>query len=367
MKITEIAVFGYELTYAHGEYVMSKGRAAQTQSSTLVRLRTNDGVEGWGETSTLGGTYLPSFTGGTRAALRDLAQAAIGLDPTNISMVHRAMDSVLLGQSNAKSAIDIACWDILGKVTGLPVAALLGGVLQDEFPLYEAVPLAAPEQMASFVAKRKTAGISRFQVKVGNDPYEDAHRTRSVVEVAGPEAVIIADSNGGWGVQSGIIAVREMGGLDIYIEQPCRETADCAIVQSMSTLPLVLDESVVNAGELYRAKYEAKAGSINVKLGRLGGITGAARMRNQAHELGMTVCIEDVWGGDVTTAAVSHVAASTAPETLMHASFFNDWTKEHMAGYRPRSVNGKGSAPTGPGLGIEVDAKSLGAALFTVS
>jgi L-alanine-DL-glutamate epimerase-like enolase superfamily enzyme len=367
MRIRAIEVFGYELTYAHGEYVMSKGRAAQTQSSTVVRLLTDDDLEGWGETSTLGGTYLPSFTGGTRAALRDLAEAIVGLDPRNLSRIHRAMDGVLLGQNNAKSAIDIACWDILGKAVGLPVATLLGGVLQEVFPLYEAVPLASPAQMADFVAKRGDVGISRFQVKVGNDPYEDARRTRSVVEAAGPEAIIIADSNGGWGLQSGIIAVREMADLNIYVEQPCRETADCAIVQSMSTLPLVLDESVVNAAELYRAKYEAKAGSVNIKLGRLGGITGAARMRDQAHELGMTVCIEDVWGGDVTTAAVSHVAASTAPETLLHASFFNEWTKEHLAGHQPRAVGGTGSAPSRPGLGIDVDTAALGAALFAVS
>ncbi|MCC7483069.1 MAG: mandelate racemase/muconate lactonizing enzyme family protein [Hyphomicrobiales bacterium] len=364
MKIKAVDVFGYELTYAHGEYVMSKGRAAQAQSSTLVRLRTDDGIEGWGETSTLGGTYLPSFTGGVRAALRDLAKVILGLDPRNISAIHRAMDALLLGQSAAKSAIDVACWDIFGKSVGLPVATLLGGVMQEEFPLYEAVPLAAPEQMADFVAKRGAAGISRFQVKVGNDPYEDARRTRSVVEVAGPNAVIVADSNGGWGLQSGIIAVREMAGLDIYIEQPCRETADCAIVQSMSTLPLVLDESICNAADLYKAKYEAKAGTINIKLSRLGGIAGAARMRDQAHELGMTVCIEDVWGGDVTTAAVAHLAASTAPETLMHASFFNEWTKEHVAGHFPRAVGGRGSAPTGPGLGIDVDIAGLGAPLF---
>lgn len=367
MKIESVDVFGYELTYAHGEYVMSNGRAARTQCSTLVRLRTDEGLVGWGETSTLSGTYLPSFTGGLRAAIRDLAPSLIGLDPTNISMINRVMNSLLLGQNAAKSAIDIACWDLLGKVTNLPVATLLGGVLQDDFPLYEAVPLASPEQMADFVARRSAAGISRFQVKVGNDPYEDAQRTRSVVEAAGPDAVIVADSNGGWSLQSGIIAVRELAGLDIYVEQPCRETADCAIIQTMSSLPLVLDESIVSAADLFRAKYEARAGSVNIKLGRLGGITGAARMRDQAHELGMTVCLEDVWGGDVTTAAVSHVAASTAPECLMHASFFNDWTKEHVANYQPRSAAGRGSAPRGPGLGIEVDAAGLGAPLFAVS
>lgn len=78
----------------------------------------------------------------------------------------------------------------------------------------------------------------------------------------------------------------------------------------------------------------------------------------------MTMCIEDIWGGDVTTAAVSHVAASTRPDALLHASFFNDWTQEHIAGYAPRSVGGRGKAPTAPGLGITVDAGALGAPLF---
>ncbi len=366
MKIASIDVYGYELTYAHGEYVMSKGRAAQSQSSTLVRVRTDSGLVGWGETCTLGGTYLPAFAGGTRAALAELAPAVLGFDPRNLGLLHRAMDAVLLGQNNAKSAIDIACWDILGKAAGLPVATLIGGIQQPRFPLYEAVPLAAPEEMAAFVVKRGKAGINRFQVKVGNDPYEDARRTRAVVEAAGPGAVIIADSNGGWGLQSAIIAVRLLAGLDVYVEQPCRETTDCAIVQKTSSLPLVLDESVVSAADLYRAKYDAGAGSVNIKLGRLGGISGAARMRNLVHDLCMTACIEDVWGGDVTSAAVAHVAASTAPETLLHASFFNDWTNEHVAGYQPRSAGGFGTVPTGAGLGIDVDAASLGAPLFSV-
>jgi L-alanine-DL-glutamate epimerase-like enolase superfamily enzyme len=367
MKIAAMDVFGYGLTYAHGEYVMSKGRAALSQDSTLVRVRTDDGLEGWGETCTLGGTYLPAFAEGTREALRVLAPHLMGLDPLNIATVHQVMDMLLLGQNSAKSAIDIACWDILGKVANLPISTLLGGATQPDFPLYEAVPLSSPEQMAQFVKLRGKAGINRFQVKVGNDPYQDAQRTRSVVEACPDDAVIIADSNGGWNVQAGIIAVRRMSGLNVYIEQPCRETADCAIVQRMSDLPLVMDESVVNSGELFRAKYEAGAGSVNIKLARLGGITGASRMRDLAQDLGMTMCIEDVWGGDVTSAAVAHVAASTVPDALLHASFFNDWTKEHVANYEPRSSRGRGQAPTGPGLGINVDAKALGAPLFEVA
>src|SRR5262245_28376726 len=129
--------------------------------------------------------------------------------------MHRTMDALLLGQNSAKSAIDIACWDILGKVANLPISALLGCVTQAEFPLYATVPLAPPEPMAAFVTMRGEAGINRFQVKVGNDPYDDASRTRSVVEACPEDAVIIADSNGGWNIQAAIIAVREMAGLDI--------------------------------------------------------------------------------------------------------------------------------------------------------
>lgn len=367
MKIAAIEVFGYQLTYAHGEYVMSGGRAAQSQASTLVRIRTDDGLEGWGESSTLGGTYLPAFAEGIRAGIQVMAPALLGLDPRNLSVIHQRMNALLLDQQGAKSAIDIACWDLLGKAAGLPIAMLTGGIAQADFPLYEAVPLAAPEAMAEFVRLRSLSGINRFQLKVGNDPFEDALRTRRVIEACPADAVIVADANGGWNLQAAMKAVSEMAGLNVLVEQPCRDTADCALVQRMSSLPLSMDESVTNAAELYRAKYEANACSVNIKLARVGGISGAIRMRDLAQDLGMTICIEDVWGGDVTSAAVAHVAASTRPDALLHASFFNDWTREHVAGYQPRSVQGRGKAPMAPGLGIAVDAGALDAPLFQVA
>lgn len=361
MKIKAVEMYGYKLSYAHGEYVMSGGRAATHQDSTLVRIITDEGIEGWGETATLSGTYLPTFCGSTRASIEELAPAIVGEDPRNINQINRLMNKLLLGQQNAKSAIDTACWDIFGQTVGLPISALLGGVQNESFPLYEAVPLTAPDAMADYVKSRGAKGVRRFQLKVGNDPYEDAERVRAVMDAAESDMIVIADSNGGWSLQSAIIAVRLMEDLDIYVEQPCRETADCAIVKSMTRLPLIMDESVVTSSDLFRAKYEAKAGSINIKLGRVGGISAAVRMRDQAQDLGIDFCIEDMWGGDVISAAVAHVAASSSPDGLMHASFFNDWTNEHVAGYLPRSSNGMGSAPTGAGLGISVDTTILGA------
>ncbi len=367
MKIVGLDCFGYALGYAHGEYVMSGGRAAVSQTGTLVRLRTDSGADGWGEITPLGATYLPTFTDGVRAALQFMAPHLLGLDATNVSSINRVMDSHLMGHQYAKSAVDIACWDLRGKAAGLPISSLLGGVLQEDFPLYEAVPLGSPESMASFVQRRSAAGIKRFQLKVGNDPRDDAARTRAVVEAATDDTIVIADSNGGWNLLDARIAMNEMQDLPVYIEQPCRTTGDSVLAARDNRLPLVLDESIVTLSDVYEAKHAAGVSSINIKLSRVGGLTGAARMRDVMQELNLMVSIEDMWGGDVITAAVSHVAASTRPESLLMTSFFNDWTDGHVAGYLPRSVGGRGSAPTGPGLGIEVDTTLLAEPVFSIS
>jgi L-alanine-DL-glutamate epimerase-like enolase superfamily enzyme len=271
MKAVGIDCFGYNLRYAHGEYVMSGGRAATSEIGTLVRLRTDEGLQGWGEITPLGNRYLPTHWAEVRAALHTMAPALLGQDPTNLSAIRRTLDGVLLGGGYAKAAVDVACWDLLGKACGKPVAALLGGALQADFPLYETVPLTWPEEMADFVVRRQEAGIKRFQLKVGNHPLEDADRTRAVVDVAAPDTLVVADSNGGWNLRAAQIAVRAMSDLPVFMEQPCRETDDCIFAMRHSSLPLVLDESVLTATDVFRAKSEAGAVSINIKISRVGG------------------------------------------------------------------------------------------------
>ena len=130
-RIERIDIYGYDLTYVHGEYVMSGGRVINRLPSTVVRVTTGDGVKGYGEACPLGSTYLPAFGGGARAALAELAPAMLGVDAANLAQVNTTMDRTLRGHGYAKSALDIACWDILGKVTGMSVANLLGGAAPD--------------------------------------------------------------------------------------------------------------------------------------------------------------------------------------------------------------------------------------------
>jgi cis-L-3-hydroxyproline dehydratase len=366
VKIVGLDVYEHHLTYAHGSYAMSGGRVAAGQPSTIIRVRTSEGIDGWGEACPLGGTYLPSFAGAVRAALAELGPAVIGLDPRETGVVGARMAATLMGFEGAKSAIDVACWDILGKSVGLPVATLLGGVQQETFPLYEAVPLGPPEAMADYIVERREAGITCFQVKVGNRPADDVARAKASVDVAG-DSRLICDANGGWRFNDAVIAVTAMANLPVYIEQPCRSLEDSGRIRAITNLPLVADESVLDPASLVAAKEVGHAGSVNLKIGRLGGLSNARRMRDLAVSLGMTVTLEDTWGGDIATAAVAHLAATTAADDMLSTSFFNDWTVEHVAPeIRPRSVHGRGSAPTAPGLGVEPDATLLGNPLFSI-
>ena len=188
-----------------------------------------------------------------------------------------------------------------------------------------------------------------------------------MLERCGPDDVVIADANGRYTTQAGVVAARLLARFDrVYIEQPCPTLEACRYVREHTSLPFILDECISDVPSLMRA-HEARAmEAFNLKISKVGGLTRARQMRDLAESLGIAVTIEDTWGGDLVTAAVSHLAASTREQNLFTVSFMNDWTNEHVAGYEPRSADGRGSAPTGPGLGVEVDLAALGAPLFVL-
>src|SRR5712691_9007239 len=243
MRIVGVDVFGYELSYKHGSYVMSGGRVVERLPSTVVRVRTDEGIDGWGETCPLGTTYLAASGEGARTALRELAPGVLGVDPTNLALVNEAMDRSLRGHAHARSAVDVACWDILGKAAGVPVSTLLGGRLQESYPLYMAVPLGPADAMVEYVRARVAEGIHHFQLKLGADPREDAERVARVIDATGADEIVIADANGGWRLQDAVVAARLLEQLPrTYFEQPCASLEECLYIRRLTSLPMILDE-----------------------------------------------------------------------------------------------------------------------------
>ena len=120
MKIKAIRVYQVDLPLKEGRYTWFDGNFVGVFDSTVVAVETDEGITGYGECCPLGSTYLPSNARGVRSGLKEIGLALIGCDPTQLGQVNQRMDSALRGHPYVKAAVDVACWDILGKSAGAP-------------------------------------------------------------------------------------------------------------------------------------------------------------------------------------------------------------------------------------------------------
>ena len=367
MNISKISVFQVDLPLHEGSYNWSGGKSVQVFDSTIVRIETDEGITGHGEVCPLGPVYLPAYAEGARAGIQVLAPALLGQDPTQLTKLNRHMDATLKGHPYVKSALDIACWDILGQATGQPVCNLLGGRYGDDFLLYRAISQETPEAMAGKVAGYRAEGYRKFQLKVGGDPETDIERIRAVSAELQRGDVLIADANTGWLMHQAARVVRAVKDIDVYIEQPCDTFEECYSIRKMTDHPFVLDESIDGLPILLRANSLQAMDVINIKISKFGGLTKARQARDLCVSLGIAMTIEDSWGGDIITAAISHLAHSTPAELLFSSTDFNSYVTASTANDAPQRNNGRLAASTAPGLGITPKMEVLGQAVFEVN
>ena len=364
MKIRKISVFQVDLPLHEGSYNWSDGKSVQVFDSTVVRIETDEGITGHGEVCPLGPVYLPAYAEGARTGIQVLAPALLGQDPTQLSKLNRHMDATLKGHPYVKSALDMACWDILGQATGQPVCKLLGGRYGGDFLLYRAISQEAPEAMAGKVAGYRAEGYRKFQLKVGGDPETDIERIHAVSAELQRGDVLIADANTGWLMHQAARVVRAVKDVDVYIEQPCETFEECYSIRKMTDHPFVLDESIDGLPILLRANSLQAMDVVNIKISKFGGLTKARQARDLCVSLGIAMTIEDSWGGDIITAAISHLAHSTPTELLFSSTDFNSYVTVSIADDAPQRNNGRLASSTQPGLGINPIMKSLGQVVF---
>ena len=221
MKIVRIFAHRVELPLVEGSYKWSGGKSVSVFDSTIVGVETDSGLIGYGEVCPLGPFYLPAYAEGVRSGLRELGPHLLGLDPRELGKLNQQMDAALKGHPYVKTGIDIACWDILGKATGLPVCVLMGGRYGESVRLYRAISQVPPDEMARNVASYREQGYTRFQLKVGGDPDTDIERIRAARAVLKITDRLVADANTGWTQHEAMRVVRAVRDLDVYIEQPC--------------------------------------------------------------------------------------------------------------------------------------------------
>lgn len=363
MKIAAIRVYQVDLPLVEGRYSWSEGKYVEVFDSTVVELVTDDGRSGFGEVCPLGPFYLPAFGPGARAGIGELSASLIGQDPTAIGPINQLMDRALLGHPYVKSAIDMACWDLLGKVCEKPVCDLLGGRFGESVALYRAISQRPADEMAENVAAHRADGYTKFQLKVGGRPADDIERIHAAADVLTAGEVLVADANTGWRVDDAVRVVNAVRDRDVYIEQPCRSYEHCLTVRRRTSLPFILDENITGIEALMRGHSDGAMDVINLKISKVGGLTRARQIRDLCVSLNLPMTIEDSWGGDIITAAIAHLAHSTPESLRFSATDFNSYVTVRNATGAPQRVAGRMRASDEPGLGIEPDMDVLGAAV----
>ena len=365
MKITRISIYQVDLPLKEGSYSWAS-QSFEAFDTTVVIVETDEGITGAGETCPLGPAYLAAFAEGARTGIAAIGRDLIGQDPTQLDVINARMDASLKGHPYAKSALDAACWDIMGKATGQPVYKLLGGKAQESVRLFKVVSRGDPGLMAERTQEYQEAGFTQFQVKVGEDPDRDIERFRRVGAVLRPGDVMDADANTGWKQHEAIRVVNAVDGLAaehgfrMYIEQPCLSYEECLAVRRQCAHPFILDECMDGLPVLLQGWRDGAMDLINLKINRFGGLTRSRLIRDLCVQLGIAMTIEDSWGGEIATAAIAHLAQSTPAEFHFQSSAFHDYHPVCLADGAPRVEGGVMYASDAPGLGVTPDMAVLG-------
>ena len=363
MKITGISLYKTPLPYVGGSYGWGAGNAITTAIASVVVIDTDAGLQGCGEFTPCGENYMVAHSEGVEALLRLVAPSLLGEDPRQVGRIEALLDHLVQGHGYAKSPIDVACWDLLGQSCGQPLWMLMGGKLTDGAPMYRVAPQKATDETVAEMQRYREQGYRQFQIKVGSDWSGDIERIQTGVSLLKPGEKAMADANQGWRVDNAIRVARATADIDYILEQPCRTYEECQQVRRVAQQPMKLDECITGMAAAQRVVADKGAEICCLKLSNLGGLSKARRVRDFLVENRLPVVSEDTWGGEITTAAVAHFAASTPEEYLQNTTDLMNYNTRSTGIGGAYARDGKLYAPDGPGLGVSPDFESLGPAV----
>ena len=342
--------------------------SADSHQFVLVRLLTDSEYQGAGEASVTV-RWSGEMAASTCCLIHQvLGPAVVGVDPTDIEAIDRKMDAVCADNWFAKSAMEMACWDIRGRQAGVPVYELLGGAvrpltIRSRFSLgaYD-VPRAQGR-----AAELVEMGFDTIKVKVGGRPEEDIARVRAVREVIGLERSLVIDANCGWDTETAIDCIQQLADCRIDLaEQPTpkRDYEGMARVRRETKVPILADDTcfdLVDAQELIRNDC---CDAISVYPGKNGGIRKAAEIVDFAADHGVACSIGSNLEWDVATAAMAHLIVSR--ENMQVEKYPGDllgpFYHQQRIVRNPLEIQGPlTTLHELPGLGVDVDWSELAA------
>lgn len=353
MKITRLSVYQVDLPFSGRTYKLSGGRTRQAVDSTIIRIDTDSGLVGWGETCPFGANYLEAFGLGARAGIAELAPLLLGQDPSQPSVIYRLMEHNLSGHVYVKHGIDMICWDIFGKLAEKPLYSLFGGKLNEKVPTAGGIPLQHDESMDQRISELRANGCAQFSSKASGEISRDMEFLNTLGDKMRAGESVKFDANGGWTVDQAIRLMRGTTNVDAYFEQPCRTYEECRAVRLTRGRPMVLDECALDLPSVNHAWNDGVCDALNLKIARVGGLTPALEIRNLCVALGIPVHIQCAGGSSITQAAIVHLAQSTPADRLLYIWDIGDLVSLETVQNPVLPVSGTMCAHNVPGLGVE--------------
>lgn len=369
MKITAIETIPVRIPVDRrvGEVKETKGFRF-TSHIVVVRVQTDAGVEGIGEVNGSpdwsGETYL-----GAKAVIDlHLAPKLIGEDPRQIRHCMAKIGRTFANPF-AKAGLEMALFDILGKVTGAPLYQLLGGAVRPfDLPLRFPVMPVGPAESAEAAKRIVGEGCRTIKLKVGHDPLEfDLARIEQVRDAVGPDVRLTVDANGGWSVNDAIRAAPRLEEYGVaFVEQPVHrlDLDGLARVRSQIRLPVMADEAIFTLQDALTCLQKGAADIISVYPGKHGGILNTVAIVSMAEAAGVHCAIGSNLEWDIASAAMAHITVALPNIAVERyaADIVGPLFHIDHALTEPLITAGWSlTVPQGPGLGVSLDPERLAA------
>ncbi len=347
-------------------YVLSKKYGTVTHSqAVVVKLSTDEGLCGFGEADP-----MPPFTsdtwGGVFAAIEHhLGPCLLGQDPRQITRHNRNFDQVLSGNLLAKAALDVALWDLWGKILGVPVHALLGGALRDRIPLLWPLGSGTPQEDVERIKGKMEEGFRTFMIKMGALPIDtEIARAHAIEEAFGGNININMDANQGWDLPQTLRFMDATRGCHLdFVEQPVprERVAALSTIRAHATHPLSADEglqTIQDATELCR---DELVDVFSLKIAKNGGLQRSRAIGSLAWAFGIKCMMNSMIELGISQAAALHLGASL-PNLLDCGQCYMSTLRLQgdVSNFSDLVHDAVATVPDGPGLGIELDEDALG-------
>lgn len=335
-------------------------------AAVVVRLETDDGRVGWGETT---GLFHPNMPVSLLAdAIRSLEPAILGQRPHDVerfaaTAYNHAGWHFARGFANyAISGIEMACWDLIGKCAGAPVSDLLGGRVRDRVEFMYFVYRDEPDVMVREALAAVEQGFETIYVKIGIEPREDLEILEAVRDAIGPERRLRADANEAWSPGMAVRMINAFAHLDLeFIEQPvlAQDVVGLADVRGKVAVPVCADQAARTPHDVLNVVRHRAADLLSVCPGDAGGLLAARKSAAIAEAAGLPVFLHSNIELGIATAAHVQLAAA-----MPNCHYANQTEYQLLAGDvlcdgGLTIEGGRIEVPQAPGIGVAVDEERL--------